>query len=151
VILDSGAPLVLLEDDPDDAYFVRRALAKAHIVNALLRFETAEQARRHFAGLAGSPLPALFIMDVNLAGGETGLDFLRWLRRQHAPLRSTPVMMVTGSDQPADREEAHSLGAVYFLHKPVTEDAFTTAVQSLGFVISSLTGLTTQRIIERRL
>ena len=59
-------------------------------------------------------------------------------------------MMLTGSDRAEDRAEAELLGSVYFLTKPVSESSLTIAVQSLGFVISSLTNVGTQRIIERR-
>jgi CheY-like chemotaxis protein len=144
-----AAPIVFLEDDPNDAYFIRHAFEKARIVNPLVRFETATSARQHFAETAPFAMPVLFVMDVHLASGETGIDFLRWLRQQRAPLGSTPVMMLSGSHSPADREEAATLGSIYFLRKPVTDEALTTAVQSLGFVITSLTGFTTERTIER--
>jgi CheY-like chemotaxis protein len=149
VKLASPAPIVLIEDSQDDAYFVRHALEKAHIVNPLLRFATAKQARDHFTTAAFST-PSLFVVDVTLAGGETGLEFLRWLRQQRSPLGSTPTMMLTGSDRRGDRDQAARLGSVHFLRKPVTEDALSLAVQSLGFVITSLTGFTTERTIERR-
>jgi CheY-like chemotaxis protein len=144
-----GAPIVLVEDDSTDAYFVRYALDAAHIVNPLVRFESARQARDYFA--TAFSLPLLFVMDVHLAGDETGLDLLRWLRQQPPPLGSTPVMMLTGSDRPDDREAAEQLGAIHFLRKPVVEATLSTAVQSLGFVITSMAGFSTQRTIERRL
>jgi CheY-like chemotaxis protein len=145
-----AAPIVLLEDDPNDAYFVRRAFDQAHIVNPLLRFATAGETRRHFADNARFAMPALFVIDVSLPGGETGLDLLRWLRQQRGPLGSTPAMMLSASDRPADRDEAERLGSMLYLHKPVTEEALTAAVQSLGFVISSLTGYSVERTIARR-
>ena len=145
-----GAAIVLLEDDPNDAFFVRHALEQAHIVNPLLAFQTATDARRDLDH-GPDPMPALFVMDVHLAAGETGIEFLRWLRQQPAPLGSTPVMMLSGSDNPGDRDEALSLGSIYFLKKPVTPATLTTAVQSLGFVITNLTGATTERTIQRRI
>ena len=143
-----GATIVLLEDDSNDAFFVRHSLEKAQIVNPLITFQTGSDARRAL----GSTLqaPALFVMDVHLAAGETGIEFLRWLRHQPSPLGSTPVMMLSGSDSPGDRDEALSLGSIYFLQKPVTPATLTAAVQSLGFVITSLTGVATERKIQRR-
>jgi CheY-like chemotaxis protein len=145
-----AAPIVLVEDDPNDARFVRRALDQAHIVNPLLRFATTGEVRRHFDETATFAIPALFVIDVRLPGGETGLDLLRWLRQQPLPLGSTPTMMLSGSRRSADHDEAELLGSMLYLHKPVTEEALTAAVQSLGFVISSLTGLSIERTIERR-
>src|SRR5215217_5373296 len=76
-------PIVLVEDDPNDVFFVRRALQNAHITNPLMVFETVEQARQ---GVGGFQMhvhnPVLLILDLYLPGGESGLDFLRWLRKQ---------------------------------------------------------------------
>jgi CheY-like chemotaxis protein len=143
-------PIVLMEDDSHDTFFVRHALKKANIVNPLVCFKTAKEARDHFAATSTFAVPALFVVDVNLAGGETGIEFLRWLRQQPSPLGSTPTMMLTGSTRRADRQQAEKLGSIHFLHKPVTEDMLTRAMESLGFLIVSLTGFTTERTIERR-
>src|SRR5690349_17453827 len=77
-----AAPIVLVEDDTNDVYFVRYAFEHAHIVNPLLRFATAREARVYFTDATIGATPTLFVIDVHLAGGETGLDFLRWLRQQ---------------------------------------------------------------------
>jgi len=147
-----GAPIVLIEDSRDDAFFVRRALEKARIANPIIVFQSATQGRQHLDEPNRVDCPALFILDVNLVGGETGVDFLRWLRQQPAPLGTTPTMMLTGSTRPEDRTGAELLGSVYFLLKPVSADTVTSAVQSLGFVVSNLrSDFTMQRTIERRL
>jgi CheY-like chemotaxis protein len=140
-----------MEDDANDAYFVRYALDKAQIANPILHFETARRARTHFAETADFVLPALFILDVNLAGGQTGIEFLRWLREQRAPLGSTPVMMLTASERPGDRDEAELLGSIYFLRKPVTVEAFTAAIHSLGYALASSSAGDSRRTIERHL
>ena len=69
-----GAPVVLIEDNRDDALFVRRALDSAHIVNPLVGFQTADEARSQFAKTQAAALPALFIVDVYLSDGETGIE-----------------------------------------------------------------------------
>jgi two-component system, response regulator len=140
----SLATVVLLEDDQYDAFFVRRALEKAGFANPIIAFATAEQARRHLEQ-SRPALPALFILDVKLADGETGIAFLRWLRRQPSPLGSTPTMMLTGSESPVDRNEAEMLGSIAFLQKPVMEEAIVAAVQSLDLVLTSLSGAPTPR------
>src|SRR5438552_465548 len=109
---------------------------KAHIGNPIIAFATAEQARRYLK--ESRALPVLFILDVNLTGGESGIAFLRWLRERRSPLGSTPAMMLTVSESPADQDEAAMLGSIYFLHKPVTEQAITAAVDSLRCVVTTL-------------
>ena len=147
----SLATVVLLEDDPYDVFFVRRALEKAGFANPIIAFATAEQARRYLEESRPVALPALFVLDVRLADGETGLTFLRWVRQQQSSLGSTPTMMLTGSESPVDRNEAEMLGVASFLQKPVTEEAIVAAVQSLGLVVTSLSDATTQRAINRQL
>ena len=151
-VTQRGAPIILVEDTVEDAFFVRHSLDKANIANPIVRFQSSTQARQHFDEGHRVETPALFILDVNLAGGESGIDFLRWLREQPPPLGTTPVMMLTGSTRVEDRSEAELLGSVYYLLKPVSADTVTSAVQSLGFVVSNLgSDFTMKRTIERRL
>jgi CheY-like chemotaxis protein len=133
-----GAPIVLVEDNRQDASFVRRALESAGISNPLLVFATAHEARDHFDEGRQVELPALFVIDIVLVGGETGIEFLRWVRQQRAPLGTTPAMMLTGSTRPEHQDDAALLGSVYFLIKPVTAATLVAAVQSLGLVVSAL-------------
>lgn len=145
------APIVLVEDNDDDAFFVGAALKGAKISNALITVTSAAEAR---AALLSPPRdrlqPVLFILDVELPGGESGVDFLRWLRRQDEPLASTPAMMLTGTGR-ASHDASRALGSHFYLEKPVSPEQLANAVQALGFVV-----LTTAdsggavRIIERR-
>jgi DNA-binding NarL/FixJ family response regulator len=146
------APIVLVEDDPNDAFFVRQALQVARIANPLLEFQSAEQARLYLTTPRASLAPVLFILDFHLSGNESGIDFLRWLRQRDPPLGSTAAMMLTGSDHPDHRAESSQLGASFFLQKPVIEGTLTEAVQALGFVVvtSMVSGRLGVRIIERR-
>ena len=146
------APIVLVEDDANDALFVRQALVAAQIANPLVEFTSAEEARHNVTMFAAPNAPVvLFILDVHLSGNESGLDLLRWLRLQAPPLGSTPAIVLTGSDSPAHSAESSRLGAMGFLRKPVTEDTLTEAVRSLGFqVVTSLVSGRMQFRIERR-
>lgn len=145
-------PIVLIEDSSADVFFVRHALQKARIVNPLLVFGSATEARRHLDASGPEEHPVLFILDVQLDNNESGIDFLRWLRAQPAPLADAPAMIVSASDDPADRKDSDLLGAAHFLRKPVTEEALTHAVQALGFVlvVTSLTDVAAGRLIQRR-
>ena len=142
--------IVLVENDENDAFFVREALKKANIGNPLITFASADAARQHVSAGTSKP-PALFILDINLDGGETGLDFLRWLRAQPAPFGTTPAIVMTGSQDPHDRSSSVGLEALCFLPKPVTAAELGEAVQSLGFVVrtNALTGALGFWILER--
>lgn len=142
---------MLVEDDPNDAAFVRQALEAAQIANPLVEFRSAEEARRGVTTPHTAGAPVLFILDVHLSGNESGIDLLRWLRQQDPPLGSTPALMLTGSDRPEHAAESSQLGAIHFLQKPVTAGTLTDAVQSLGFsIVTSLVSGRLRFSIERR-
>jgi CheY-like chemotaxis protein len=129
---------VVVEDGREDAVLIRHAVESAGIRNPVIVFPAARDVRRHFDEKSHAELPALFILDVFLVGDETGIDLLRWIRQQRAPLGTTPAMILTGSSQPRHQEDAALLGSVYFLVKPVNADTISAAVRSLGMVVSAL-------------
>ena len=143
-------PIVLIEDDPNDVMFVQEALRHANIGNPLRVHASLGEAHRECAAVP-TLNPALFILDLNFPGAATGFDFLRWVRGQPPPLGTTPAMVLTGSDRPADHDMSLELGALCFLRKPVLPTPFVDAVQALGFVlvISRASGETGFRIIQR--
>ena len=143
------APIVLVENDPNDVFFVRHALETARISNPLTVCTNAEQVRRELA--ESDTAPALFILDIGLDGAESGLDFFHWLRNQPAPLGLTPTMMLTGSASPEDRPMAQQLGAVTFLEKPASAARLTEAVRALGLAVvtSAISGEMGFRLIGR--
>jgi two-component system, chemotaxis family, response regulator Rcp1 len=68
-----------------------------------------------------APTPHLLLLDLNLPKID-GLEVLRKIRAGDK-FNRIPVLVVTSSDSPADRNGAASLGAGYF-RKPVTYDEF---------------------------
>ena len=70
---------------------------------------------------AAAPVPHLLLLDLNLPKID-GLEVLRKIRASDK-FNRIPVLIVTSSDSPADRNGAASLGAGYF-RKPVTYDEF---------------------------
>ena len=150
-MIDRVNPILVVEDEPDDISFILRATSRANIVNPLVIKATAAEARAYVQSLHHDVLPVLCVVDVYLPNGESGLDFLAWLRRQPPPLGELPSMIFTVSNSPTHKVEASALRSVLFLSKPATEETFTNAVLALGFVITSTAvGGGTRRLIERR-
>jgi two-component system chemotaxis response regulator CheY len=63
----------------------------------------------------------LVIVDVNMPQMD-GLTFLRALRRQAAPLSSTPALVTSTESKTQDMEAARAAGANFYLVKPVSQD-----------------------------
>ncbi len=72
-------------------------------------------------------LPDLVLLDINMPGG-TGIDVLRRLKTS-AKTSHVPVIVLTGSTDPAVREKAIELGANQFLAKPIEPDVLLQAVR----------------------
>jgi DNA-binding response OmpR family regulator len=94
---------------------------------------TAEEARRYLRSRPTAP-PVLCILDINLKG-ESGIQWLRWLRQQPGSFSTIPSIMLTGSLEAADRSAASQLAALRYLQKPVTVEALLEAVHALGLTV----------------
>jgi CheY-like chemotaxis protein len=118
-----SAVILLVEDDPDDVFFLRQAFRKAGVRQAVRVVSDGRQAIDYLGGAgpygdrARHPLPCLVLLDIKLPL-ESGLDVLRWLRgrEEHKDL---PVVMLTSSDLPADRAEASRHGIEAYQVKPM--------------------------------
>lgn len=71
--------------------------------------------------MARSESPALILMDVNMPE-INGLEALKQLQTDPATV-AIPVVMLSGSEDPADREQAFAAGCRDMLPKPPDVDA----------------------------
>lgn len=114
--------LLYVEDEPDDAFFMRSALDR---LGAGIDCRVAEDGPSAIAYLDGRPpfddrtrhpLPVLVLLDLNLPG-LSGFDVLQWIR-QHPELKTLPVVVFSSSGRPEDRSRARDLAANDYLTKP---------------------------------
>ena len=105
----SGACSILIADDNSD---VRDALALALRAEGyrVRAARDAYEAQRMFA----SSHPDVVLSDIRMPG-----DGMTLLRRVHDMSPETPVILMTGFEQPGDRRRALAGGARAFLLKPV--------------------------------
>jgi len=114
-------PILQVEDDPNDVYFLNRALKKAGVANPIQVAEDGQQAIDYlkgagkFADREAFPLPCLVLLDLKLPY-VMGLEVLKWIRSQ--PLESVVVIIMSASAERADIATAYRLGANAFLTKP---------------------------------
>jgi len=106
--------VLLVEDDPDDVHFMKRAAAKAGIQWDL---ETAEDGDAAIDRLSRQPRPTHVLLDLKLPK-RTGLSVLAWIRSE-AGAPGTRVIVLTSSNQQPDHDEAERLGVDLYLIKPV--------------------------------
>jgi CheY-like chemotaxis protein len=118
--------ILLAEDDADDVFLVRRALAKAGLDHMLLHVPDGQKCVNYLRGdspyddRSKYPWPNLLLLDLKMPV-LSGLEVLAWIHDQ-PPLQSLPVIIMTGSILPRDRERATAGGATDFQVKPVDFD-----------------------------
>ena len=114
--------VLVVEDDPSQALFAESVLngagMQAHVVSVTGEVMDAMQRLR----------PDLVLMDLHMPGLD-GVE-LTSLIRGHADFAMTPVVFLTGDEDPERRFEVLDVGADDFLRKPVRPRHLVSAVQS---------------------
>lgn len=129
--------VLLVEDNPQDAELTMRALKKRHLANHLILVEDGAAALDFMFGQGAyaernpSHQPKVVLLDLKLPK-LNGLEVLRALK-ENAQTRAVPVIVVTSSAQDPDIETAYRLGANSYVVKPVSFDAFSEAMTTLGY------------------
>lgn len=118
--------LLLIEDNEDDVFLMKRALQSARIINPLHVVEDGQEALDYLGG-AGKfadrdqyPLPAVVFLDLKLPF-ISGHDVLAWIRKQKN-FESLVVIVLTSSNEASDLSRCYSLGANSYLVKPPTPE-----------------------------
>jgi CheY-like chemotaxis protein len=120
--------VLIVEDDPDDAYFIQRAFVQSGVSHAPQVVNSLAEAIRYLEGSAEFadrkcfPFPNFLVSDIKMPGGS-GFDLLRWIR-EHPDLRIIPTVIMSSSHLPEDVKAAYCLGANAYMCKPVEHDQF---------------------------
>lgn len=129
-------PIMILDDDADDLFFVRRLLTKAEIRNDVVSFENPLGAIDHLEREAKNPnplfIPCAIITDLNMPR-KSGLEFIQWVRG-HEMLRTVRMILFTDSQDPAEEQKALAAGANAFARKFPSTDAFAAMLGDLPCV-----------------
>ena len=121
---DNRFTVLLVEDDLNDIFLVKRAFKMAHLPDPLQVVTDGEEAINYlkgdgkYADRQGYPLPKLIVMDIKMPR-RTGFEVLEWVKGDGRPLRRIPIVIVSSSDNPADINRAYELGANAYMVKPV--------------------------------
>jgi two-component system, response regulator len=125
--------VLLVEDDEDHVFLVRRALGDlAQVAVTVEVAGNGEQALEQLGRARFDPgsLPHLVLLDLRIPRVD-GLEVLRRVRADTG-LQALPVVVLTSSERDDDREGALRLGATWFVCKPIEGARFRAEVQQLG-------------------
>jgi CheY-like chemotaxis protein len=129
--------ILLIEDDPGHARLIEKNVRRAGVNNQIVHLLDGTSAIARLAdpeseGLSGRPL--LVLLDLNLPD-MSGTDILRRIKEDPA-LRSTPVIILTTTDDQGEIQRCYELGCNVYITKPVDYDGFSTAIRQLGLFLS---------------
>jgi CheY-like chemotaxis protein len=116
--------VLLVEDDLNDIFLVKRAFKLAQIPNPLQVVTDGQEAVHYLKGegkygdRSAHPLPKLIVMDIKMPR-IPGFEVLSWIKSSNGPLRRIPVIIVSSSDNPSDINRAYELGANAYMVKPM--------------------------------
>jgi CheY-like chemotaxis protein len=110
--------ILLAEDNQGDIFLIAEALSNHRVKHRLHVVRDGEAALQFFEkmGDAGIPRPDLLMLDLNLPKVEGDVVLENF--RGRPDCRRTPVIVVTSSDAPRDRERVSRLGISGYFRKP---------------------------------
>lgn len=118
--------ILLAEDNDGDVFLVRRALQKRGFTHELVVAHNGEEAlawlNGHSSVAEPDDRPDLILLDLNLPRVDGG-QLLSYIRKSDSFAR-TPVIVLTSSDSPKDRQMALELGANLYFRKPTDLPSF---------------------------
>ena len=126
--------ILIVDDNEDDVYALRRALKKANVTNPHKLVTNGKAAIDYLSG-AGPysdrhqfPLPFVVFLDLKTPYRD-GFEVLTWIREQPT-LRDLAVVILTGSVEEKDQKRASLLGARLFLLKPPSQHGLQALMES---------------------
>lgn len=115
----------LAEDSRGDILLVEEALEKFRVSYDLYIARDGGEALDYVARMGqadGVPCPDIIMLDLNLPKAD-GIAVLTAFRK-HPECANTPVIVISSSDAPKDRERVRALGAARYFRKPSDLDQF---------------------------
>jgi CheY-like chemotaxis protein len=131
-----STPIVILEDNEDDARLLLKALQKNGINDPTIVLPDGVEGAAYLSGQGKYadrrlyPLPRVLIVDMKMPR-MNGLEFLQWLK-SHPGFRVIPTLVLSSSQLESDVKQAYGFGINSYMVKPTNFDD----LQSLVKVIS---------------
>lgn len=117
--------ILIVENDPAMARLTKEAFKEAGLTDGVHSVEHGDEALAYLQRqekYAGHPRPDIIFLDLHLPK-ESGLHVLKCIKEDPI-LVVTPVVVVSGSEDPKEVREAYELHASCYVRKPADLDQF---------------------------
>ncbi len=119
--------VLIVDDNEDDIFLFRAAVHKRCLPWSIHTASSIDSAISVLTAWEHIPPLSAVVLDMHLAGRGSGLDLIAWVRQQPR-FATLPVLVLSGSADPADRARSLALGATCFLQKSADMSAAVTAI-----------------------
>ncbi len=132
----NAVEILLVEDNPQDAELMIRALRKQKLANQIHVAEDGEEAldflfcKGKFSDRDFSQSPKVIFLDLKLPK-VSGLEVLQELK-SNPRTQTLPIVVITSSRENPDIKKAYELGVNSYVVKPVNFDDFLKAMSQIG-------------------
>ena len=126
--------IIMVEDDEGHARLIEKNIRRAGVNNPIESFTNGTDAVNYLFGEGKDSVAQgkalLILLDLNLPD-MSGTEILKRVKESPG-LRSTPVIVLTTTDDKAEIQRCYDLGANVYITKPVNYDNFANAIRQLG-------------------
>ena len=131
--------IIMVEDDEGHARLIERNIRRSGVNNEIVPFTDGTSAFKYLLGEDGSGLThkgqaLLVLLDLNLPD-MTGIEILRRVK-DNQYLKTTPVVVLTTTDDAQEIKRCYELGCNVYITKPVNYESFANAIRQLGLFFS---------------
>ena len=131
--------IIMIEDDEGHARLIERNIRRSGVNNQIVPFRNGTDALSYLFeqahdGFAHKGHALLILLDLNLPD-MTGTEILRQLK-ESKHFRSTPVVVLTTTDDAQEIKRCDELGCSVYITKPVNYESFANAIRQLGLFFS---------------
>ena len=131
--------IVMIEDDDGHARLIERNIRRSGVNNEIKPFTDGTSAVNYLFGKDGSAIDhkgqaLLVLLDLNLPD-MSGTEILRQIK-ENKYLKSTPVVVLTTTDDSHEIKRCYELGCNVYITKPVNYESFANAIRQLGLFFS---------------
>jgi len=131
--------IIMIEDDDGHARLIERNIRRSGVNNEIIAFPNGTEATNYLFGTDGTASShkgsaLLILLDLNLPD-MTGIDILKRVK-ENANIKSTPVVVLTTTDDAEEIKRCYELGCNVYITKPVNYENFANAIRQLGLFFS---------------
>jgi len=131
--------IIMIEDDEGHARLIERNIRRSSVNNEIVSFTSGTAASNYLFGSDGLGMDhkgeaSLILLDLNLPD-MGGIEILQRVKA-NSYLKSTPVVVLTTTDDSREISRCYELGCNVYITKPVNYESFATAIRQLGLFFS---------------